>query len=309
MAIGDIMALLGGNNDQAEAVAAVDAFVAGVTGEGTTEASQEAEEGDAEGSSDEDTGDEEEAEDEASGDATGDDAEGNEEDSTNPIAGDEDIEYNQGNGLDQATLELRQRLAYESARRLDSEAQVEHLLRILQAPTHKHFDDLSDEERSRYIEQSETTGIDPVVLHYMDSREAQARDQSARESAKAAVMAHITNHPLRPQLAQRVAQLMQENPDAWSLAETLPPERLYKAGVAIANQFFEIARLEAMQNQAKASTTVKAEQRTKRNQLAAATRGETSRAKAPAPPKRSAPEAIYDDIANAAKSLDPWSRL
>lgn len=129
------------------------------------------------------------------------------------------------------------------------QAQLNHLLTILNTPPEESYDDLTPEQREPYERQAARRNLDPAYLHFHDvERRRGERTQQARVTVDA-VSRYADEHPDADKYGDAFAAHLAKSPAARAqlqMIALLPVESIYQAGCeAIDGMYAKIARSDA----------------------------------------------------------------
>lgn len=129
------------------------------------------------------------------------------------------------------------------------QAQLNHLLTILNTPPEESYDDLTPEQREPYERAAARRNLDPAYLHFHDvERRKVERTQQTRATVDA-VSRYADEHPDASAYGDAFANYLAKSPAARAqlqMIALLPVDAIYQAGCeAIDGMYAKIARSDA----------------------------------------------------------------
>ena len=129
------------------------------------------------------------------------------------------------------------------------QAQLNHLLGILNAPPEESYDDLTPEQKEPYERAAARRNLDPAYLHFHDVERRRAERTYQTRSTVQAVSAYADEHPDAERYGEAFANYLTKSPAARAqlqMIALLPVESIYQAGCeAIDGMYAKIARADS----------------------------------------------------------------
>lgn len=185
------------------------------------------------------------------------------------------------------------------------QAQLNHLLTVLNAEPEENYDDLTPEQKQPYEAAAARRNLDPAYLHFhaVEARRAERTIQA--QSAVKAVGDYADNHPDAERYGEAFARMLATNPAARAqlqMSALLPVESIYEAGIAAIDGMY--ARLARQDSEKRIIAERKAAE------AAAAIKAQTvEKAKRRARPEGAGAASPTSNTGNSSKADNPADRI